>query len=1515
MSTGLTSGQCPACGAAISSGGRACPACGLDLVADELAKIAYTTRFLEWARQYWLLDEQAHARLQRELDKAHSALTGAAWQPAPAPTPAAQPPAPTHAAWPTAPTAGVWPTRPASPAAPPKAQPLAGRTAPARPAPRATHAKPRRAGAWAARLRRAWAPVASDLGLHGLAYLGVLLMFSGTLGLTLFSLRSVNTSLRPLAEGSVPLVLLVSSWFLWRRGAPLGAASLELLGGAVLPVVTFASLLDGSSVPPDLPPGPLLVAVLAAIAAGLAGVYALVARRHPATTLRYLVAPLAWTTVGVLGLAFHRGPSAAQMALVSAAVAATLLIAHHWRAPQLSRPTEIASMPGAALALALVLVFAAGEDWPLWPALAATAATLLTVELLAGRLPAGGLPAASGASLAQSLVLGIGLAAAAPRLGWASGGAALLAGSLVLLEWHARCRPAPLVALVVLAVAATGLALAMAEPWTAVTAAAVTAAWAHTRRIRRLPGPFGRSAEWEVGLALAGCLAPLGLVSGLQRALPGGRAWVVLAGLTVLAALAVRRWRPADELYAWLVPAAAGLVALATMGEWLAAPTPALAAWLAVAAGLGGVALALMPRHPALRMWSAAATLAWSMALGLEAAGVSLTVRSLVWAVVGLVLVGMATAWRNPTAGHLAAIGHLVGLGALAFAGLLGPGAGGTAVLAAWVAAWLVATVAAELGVAPLIDLLARVVGERTWVARAAHALPALMVVAGLPPLILMGADLAGLLHGRQERSGVALALLALAEGAVAGRLTGRRPLGGVLALAGLVVSAASVALAVPDRWSLVASLTSAIGVVIVGGRELRRPPMTWWAWALTAPLGLLLADRAGVAGNGLRAVLGGWGALLLLGGLLLDDLRAGRRQPRQWLRLSWLDAPVVLGTLGLAAAIASATTAPPAVLAAWCLAGAACSLVVAVQLRAGAVSGLSWALLTTALVLLRPVHEPSPPWLGVLWAAVLAGASWLLERRERANDPWLRWDLAPLVVAHGVALAAIGQAIVLAGVGNPGVSVPAAPRMQMALTASGAGLLACAVAAWRRGWPWALAGVALTLAGASVAGPGWLALALAGTAAGTALAAARSGHPLRGGLQVSSVVAGGWAWLELIDWASWSSQLAIGLTALAAGGLACGIVVLVRAGRLANDWATPIGLLAASAITGVLIAGGSQGAVADVPSGLPGLAIAAGWGLLAAAAGLAARPLGRPALRPAAGLLAFGAFQVLLAAGRTPPARWALATLTLAVAATATCLALWWTRRQTPGDAEPSQVDPAGWSRKTVWLDTLVPFAAAAAGGGLLAAAVDGRRSLLAAGLLVVGLQAAAGSLVLARPGLGRLAPPLACGAWLELTAEAIGGDAQWLTIPVGLMLLVVVEMTRAQHRRARKPLAPELRLLEHAGMLLVVGAALAQTVTRTTSYGLLAGLLGIGLCVWGAATRVRRRVIVGSVTLLLALVGMLAVPVAQLVPEFHAAALWIVLTAVGLVLMTIAVSLERGRAHLAAAVSRIDQLLQGWE
>jgi hypothetical protein len=375
-------------------------------------------------------------------------------------------------------------------------------------------------------------------------------------------------------------------------------------------------------------------------------------------------------------------------------------------------------------------------------------------------------------------------------------------------------------------------------------------------------------------------------------------------------------------------------------------------------------------------------------------------------------------------------------------------------------------------------------------------------------------------------------------------------------------------------------------------------------------------------------------------------------------------------------------------------------------------------------------------------------------------------------------------------------------------------------------------------------------------------------------------------------------------------GTLACGVIVAIRSGLVASDWAVPVALLAAAAIAGVLVAGGAPGAMVGVPSGLPGLGVAGGIALLACAAGLAASPLGLPALRPASGLLAFAAVQVLLAAGRAAPARWALATMALAVAATAGCLA-WWRQARTPERAAHA----ARWASGTSWLAALVPLAGAAGVGALVAAGIDGRRGLFAAALLVLGLEAAAGSLVLGRPWLGRLAPPLACGAWLELTAEAIGGDPQWLTVPVGLTLLAVVELTRGQRRRAGRPLDQQLRLLDHAGMLLLVGAALVQTVTSATAYGLVAGLLGIALCAWGAVTKVRRRVVVGSVTLLLALFGMIAVPVAQLVPQFHGAALWIVLTVVGLALVVVAISLEQGQARLASAAGRIDRLLRGWE
>ncbi|HEX8857511.1 MAG TPA: hypothetical protein VGC06_00180, partial [Actinomycetes bacterium] len=71
-----TSGQCPACGSTVTGQRPTCATCGLDLVADELAKIDYTTGFLTWSRRCALLDDHTHARLLRALDEARGALTG-----------------------------------------------------------------------------------------------------------------------------------------------------------------------------------------------------------------------------------------------------------------------------------------------------------------------------------------------------------------------------------------------------------------------------------------------------------------------------------------------------------------------------------------------------------------------------------------------------------------------------------------------------------------------------------------------------------------------------------------------------------------------------------------------------------------------------------------------------------------------------------------------------------------------------------------------------------------------------------------------------------------------------------------------------------------------------------------------------------------------------------------------------------------------------------------------------------------------------------------------------------------------------------------------------------------------------------------------------------------------------------------------------------------------------------------------------------------------------------------------
>ena len=159
--------------------------------------------------------------------------------------------------------------------------------------------EPGRVAVWLRHQREA---ISQDLAVHGLAYIGVLLVFAGVFGFVVFAFSRVSDTERLLAEIAIPTAFFGAAFFLRRRGAPFVGAAMELLGGAVLPIVAIASFSDGVRFPPDLD-GTALVVTVVLVCLALASVYALVVRGRPSSTLRFLIAPVVWLAVAAAGLA------------------------------------------------------------------------------------------------------------------------------------------------------------------------------------------------------------------------------------------------------------------------------------------------------------------------------------------------------------------------------------------------------------------------------------------------------------------------------------------------------------------------------------------------------------------------------------------------------------------------------------------------------------------------------------------------------------------------------------------------------------------------------------------------------------------------------------------------------------------------------------------------------------------------------------------------------------------------------------------------------------------------------------------------------------------------------------------------------------------------------------------------------------------------------------------------------------------------------------------------------------
>ena len=1344
-----------------------------------------------------------------------------------------------------------------------------------------TEPAPRAQGPIASWLDRTWESVRSDLAVHGLAYLGVLLFFVGAFGLVAFAFGDVRRELRPVAEIVIAAVPFLAAALLLRRGAVIVGRSLEVAGGLLLPVMIVTSFLDGVGFPPDLA-GPMLVITLTSACLALAVGYALWARHHPQSALRYLVAPMLWFTVAMaclgLGRAVPRGdavavPGSAQLAATILSLAATVLWARRFPRAPLARPTCVSAVPGLfVLGLLAVLTWVREVDESALAIGGAGLGALVALELLAAPEPPADRPSQNVVGVIEPVWWGLTVAALVAPLGtaWACGVGTL--GYLAILEFAGRAkRPAW-----VLAVPGLGAVVltvfTLDQPWTTVGLLSLMSIWALLRRRAPFDVPGARQ-----GLDVSGSVLPVGAAMALANAWAVAPALLTGAVMVLLAAVATHRWRD-DYLTLtwriWMILAVIAAAAWSASQFWLATVTDTSQQWAGVAAVAlltGAAYLGPLPRH--VIPWATTALGSWAWALACAFAGIPDGPRGLVLALVGLVLVVAAHVRpesEDPLDGApLGTAGHMLGIAAVLLAGSNWGFAGS---LALFTAAWAVTAIADANGRSPVGCFLADL--------DAVYVAPVLMTL-GLPSTALATMNVASPGSGPRWAP-VVMPALAVAMAAAVHLGLPRRIADSFTWVAFALPLVTLAAVTGPGR--AIPPLMGVVATVALLPKDRRWQGMVWSAWAVLAPLAGLLAAEASPS---FAAEASGWqaaltlcavGSIQLLGAVAVDR-RSGpsvapwRPRDPALTPVAWLGAMEV--TAGVALALR--WVADPAT--GWVLLAVAVALMgTALLAHAGLLGGIAIVLAWVAtLVLVNP--DPLPPLVGVAIAAGLLGVAIVVQPRTPGRPWWSRWD-APMAVAA----APIAASAALGAMGTA----------DEPLTSVLVGLLALLSARQLRRIPWiagvlATSGILLVLNGAHAAGPWWFAAALVSLAAGLTGSAVRAEGPERPALQLSGVVTAVLAWAAIVDAAEWSLVTAADISAVAAGAISLAMAIGSWSGRTARSWVLVWGGTAAlaEALITALCWGGAGGLEPSAP-------LALGLALVTGALIVGATPLGLAWLRA---LGSVGILATLLTSMEVVDASTTQQILTFVTLSAACGIATMLTATDT--------------RRTTIEVGVL-----SAAGAVGLALQPDNAPSLLVAALAVSSLQAAAVGSTLRSLAIQALSPVLACTAWLVFAADSLTGDVQWWTTPVGLALLVIVGLWRRDRMRLGQPAAsPEIVAVEFVGEGLLVGAWLALMVTESPSYVLPAVMLGAGIAVWGVITRVRRRVMSGVAVVLTATVLLVAVPLLNLLPEWRGAGLWVLIAGVGIAAMLVAGLMEQGRAAANAAIGRFWEATRGWE
>lgn len=1309
---------------------------------------------------------------------------------------------------------------------------------------------------WWERVRQA---VGSDLGVHGLAYLGVLLLFVGVFGLVAFAFGEVTPSLRPVAELAAAVVPFLGARLLLGHGAAVVGRALEVVGGLFLPLMLITSQVDGYGFPPN-PTGTGLVVGLAGVCVASALGFAAWSRRHPASGVRFAVAPSLWlaaamATIGV-GREIPSGqdvavPSSQQTAALAVALAATLLVTRLRPADPLATATRTAAVPGIAVIALLAVLSWSADGAPALPVTVAAMGLLAALELLRPRVPAT-LADAAGPVWVAAVALTLG-GSGVPATVVAAGTAAVSVG---LIELAAR-RGAPAWALGLPAATLLGALLAMwpASWLTTGTLTAVTV-WAVARRTRPLPGI---AAAFDT---LAAVL-PLALAAAIGQRTEGwwglAAAGLLVTVATVPAATDVLRRDPLDRFWTGWWQVAVTAVALGCALPWQVLPTEGRWVALAVLVVLG-LLLLVGPVLPTVRPWAVTAVLTTAWLLGCALTDVPTLVRG--GAVAGAALVIVVVAGRRRAS--LALVGHALALVALVTSG---PDWGLVLAVGLATAGWVLTALRGERGGSALVaGIEAAGLGYVPWG----------VVAVGLPTTAALALDRSGVLTGSDPWRVLVPVAVALGYAAVARWVPARRPR---VVAAAFAATAALVAVAASGApWPAVAALAAVPATVVLLPRDLRPEPLGWAAWFAVAPLLGIATSQLWPAFGALPTETAIAVTLTAVSSVLTV---AGTAVARDRFRGA-LGPARGIGVVQLGAALALAVVAVPHPAGARLVVViAAVLLVIAVQTGVGSLAAMALPLAWGGVVPLAWAGLDDAPWVSVVVVVGLLALAEGLHRLVPGRARWTRWDIPVLVAAAPVAV----TALVAAGDGDA-----------YAATFAVVGALTVAVAVRLRTSPairevLGAIGSLLILAGAADAGAGWLSLGLVLLAAvhtGIAVRSSGPGRPLR---QVVGALAAVAAWAVALDWLAVSSQVAVDASAALAAVVLIGLAVAARVHRPTDrSWHLVWGLTAL-AVLGTAVLGALVGRSAS-----PTVAVALAVGLVAPAAYVAATPLRAPGLRDLAAALGLGAVLLGLAAADAGDVTWVLVLSVVALVAA--------------GVAVPVAVAGRTTARPLVELG----------GGAALAALVVALgalpdMSLLVPVVAVCAVQTAAAGVVLRSLGLQVTAPVLACLAWL-LAVASPGRAPEWYTVAVGLTLLVIVGIWRRDLRSRGLAQAPsQVVVVEMAGVGFVVVASLVRAVTTSPGHAAVAVGLGVLVAVWGVATRVRRRLAAGVVIVVVAAVLLVAVPLVRLLPSWGGAGGWLVLAGVGLVAVVAASLMERSRTLVRSALGRVGQLTAQWE